>query len=78
MIQLTSREHAVIIGSLLGDGFMQRSTSLTNKSRLRFCHSIKQKEYVDWKRTSLTRLCEKTQSSKIVLRSQCRGIRNVL
>lgn len=70
MIQQTSREHAVIIGSLLGDGFMQRSTSLTNKSRLRFCHSIKQKEYVDWKRTSLTRLCEKTQSSKIVLRSR--------
>ena len=46
---ITSYENAVIVGSLLGDLHIQKNSGLTSRCRLRFCHSIKQKEYVDWK-----------------------------
>ncbi len=37
--------HSLILGSLLGDGYMSCKTH----AYLKICHSIKQKEYVDWK-----------------------------
>ena len=42
---LTEIQHARIIGSLLGDGYMSCKTH----AYLKICHSIHQKEYVDWK-----------------------------
>ena len=46
---MNSIQKNVIIGSLLGDLHIQKNTGKTNRCRLRFCHSIKQKSYVDWK-----------------------------
>lgn len=46
---ITSVENAVIVGSLLGDLHLQKNSRKTSRCRLRFCHSVKQKEYVDWK-----------------------------
>lgn len=43
---LTNRQKSVIIGSVLGDGYL---TKTTRGYALRINHSIKQKEYVDWK-----------------------------
>nr|YP_009519332.1 hypothetical protein [Pseudocodium devriesii]AYC65384.1 hypothetical protein [Pseudocodium devriesii] len=56
-MELTSTEHAIILGTLLGDGFLQKRAK---KARLRICHSVKQKEYVDWKYQQLIRLCQRT------------------
>lgn len=44
---MTTKQKAVIIGSILGDGFIQ-STSRSN-ARLRFEHSLKQEPYLIWK-----------------------------
>ena len=41
-------QKAVIIGCVLGDGYLEENWSKTNY-RLNLCHSIKQKEYVMWK-----------------------------
>nr|YP_009130580.1 putative LAGLIDADG homing endonuclease [Tydemania expeditionis]CEO91110.1 putative LAGLIDADG homing endonuclease [Tydemania expeditionis] len=57
-MELTSIEHSIILGTLLGDGFLQKRGQ---KARLRICHSWKQKEYVDWKYQQLIRLCQRTQ-----------------
>lgn len=61
---LTDAEKAVIFGTLLGDAILiKRGESY----RLRIAHSIKQKEYVDWKYKKLKRLCTKVQPPKIYL-----------
>ena len=49
MQRLTERQNAVLIGSVLGDLHIQKTPSRTGTCRLRFCHSVKQKEFVDWK-----------------------------
>ena len=41
--------HSFIIGGLLGDLHIQKMRTATQKSRLRFCHGIKQIEYIKWK-----------------------------
>ena len=48
MGSLTSTQHAVLIGSLLGDGSLRRQGSRMN-ALLEVNHSMKQKDYVDWK-----------------------------
>lgn len=53
----TTTEHSIILGTLLGDGFLQKRAQ---KARLRISHSLKQKEYVDWKYQKLLRLCQRT------------------
>nr|ACL80127.1 endonuclease-like protein [Flabellia petiolata] len=58
-MELTLTEHSIILGTLLGDGYLQKRAQ---KARLRICHSIKQKQYVDWKYQQLIRLCQRTQS----------------
>lgn len=44
---LTSRQHDILIGSLLGDGNLQSSVS--GRARLRGDHSVGQAEYLWWK-----------------------------
>nr|YP_009519422.1 hypothetical protein [Rhipiliopsis peltata]AYC65479.1 hypothetical protein [Rhipiliopsis peltata] len=61
-MELTQTEHNILLGTLLGDAFLQKRGK---KARLRICHSFKQKEYVDWKYSQLCRLCQRTQSPKI-------------
>ena len=46
---LTQKQNAVLIGGLLGDLHIQKGKTQVGTCRLRFCHSIKQKEFVDWK-----------------------------
>jgi hypothetical protein len=50
---LTPLQHAVVLGGLLGDFHIQRTTASTQRCRLRVCHNIAQKDYVDWKYTVL-------------------------
>ena len=54
---LTEFERSLIIGSLLGDGYMRIMPGRAN-AFLEINHSIKAKGYVDYKYTSLKRLCE--------------------
>lgn len=58
-MELTYIEKSIILGTVLGDGFLQKRM---HKTRLRICHSYKQKQYVDWKYQQLIRLCSRTQS----------------
>ena len=44
---MTSNQKAIVIGSILGDGFLQKTGK--NNARLRLEHSLKQKEYLLWK-----------------------------
>ena len=54
---LTKLERSIIIGSLLGDGYMR---IMPNRSDafLEINHSIKAKDYVDYKFNKLKRICE--------------------
>jgi len=62
-LMVTTYQNSVIVGCLLGDLHVQKNLSSTNRCRLRFCHSIKQKEYVDWKYTIFKNdFCKKTQA----------------
>ncbi|KKQ59176.1 MAG: hypothetical protein US78_C0009G0001, partial [Parcubacteria group bacterium GW2011_GWD1_38_16] len=54
---LTKFERQIIIGSLLGDGYMRIMPGRSN-AFLEINHSIEAKEYVDYKYESLKRLCE--------------------
>lgn len=62
-MEFTTLEHNIILGTLLGDGFLQKRSK---KARLRICHSYKQKEFVDWKYFHLKRLCSRTGPPKKV------------
>jgi hypothetical protein len=44
---LTEKQNAVLIGGLLGDLHIQKGKTQVGTCRLRFCHSTKQKEFVD-------------------------------
>lgn len=44
-IVLTKRQHLILIGKILGDGFLEKNGRFT---RLKIGHSEKQKEYVFW------------------------------
>ena len=48
MGSLTSTQHAILVGSLLGDGALRKQGKRRN-ALLEVNHSFKQKEYVDWK-----------------------------
>lgn len=61
-MELTNIEHNIILGTLLGDGFLQKRSK---KARLRISHSILQKEYVEWKYLKLRRLCARTKTPQI-------------
>lgn len=61
---ITEYQNSVIVGSLLGDLHIQKSDSkVTPKCRLRFCHGLEQKKYVDWKyRIFQENFCKSTKS----------------
>ncbi|MBU1017096.1 hypothetical protein KJ678_02940 [Patescibacteria group bacterium] len=46
-IKITPKQEGVVIGSILGDGYIQKTGS--KNARLRYEHSYKQKEYLMWK-----------------------------
>lgn len=50
--QLTSRQQEIVIGSLLGDGHLAKTT---RGYAFRVNHGLIQKEYVDWKYRELER-----------------------
>ena len=54
---LTQLERSIIIGSLLGDGYM-RIISGRKNAFLEINHSIKAKEYVDYKFEKLKKICK--------------------
>jgi hypothetical protein len=56
---LSSQEEAVTMGTLLGDGFLQKRGS--RSFRLKIEHTLAQREFVEWKREKLSRLCTRTQ-----------------
>ena len=59
---LTPLQHALIVGSLLGDLHIQITSAATQRCRLRFDHTIAQKNYVDWKYSILKDpLCRDTK-----------------
>lgn len=43
------KQEQVIIGTLLGDGYMAYQEAITQNHKLQFTHSLKQKEYAFWK-----------------------------
>lgn len=63
-LKLTQEENAIVLGTLLGDGHIQkRKTSY----RAKIQHCQKNKDYVIWKYTKLKNLClDSTQPKKII------------
>ena len=53
-MELTKRQTEVLVGTVLGDGFLQKTG--TKNARLRLEHSDKQKEYLLWKGAQMSRL----------------------
>lgn len=53
-MNLTRNQEAILVGSVLGDAFLQKTGA--RNARLRFEHGAKQKEYLLWKVKALTRL----------------------
>jgi len=52
-VALTPLQHAVVVGGLLGDLHIQKTTASTQRCRLRVCHNIAQRDYVDRKYAAL-------------------------
>lgn len=50
---MSKRERSIIIGTILGDAFLQKTGK--RNARLRFEHSAKQREYIFWKWRELKR-----------------------
>lgn len=72
---LSSRQREIIIGSLLGDGRLERrSRKIT--ARFRVHHSWDQRAYVDWKYQELKNIVS-TSPKKITWYDEKRDIRNV-
>ena len=62
-LQLTSTEEAVLLGTLLGDGHIQKRS---NSFRSKISHRAQDKQYVVWKYEKLKRLCSKNHPPKQV------------
>jgi len=60
---LTKLERQIVVGSLLGDGYMRIIPGRSN-AFLEVNHSFKAKEYVDYKFKSLKRLCESSPKER--------------
>lgn len=63
MGSLTKPERQIVVGSLLGDGYMRIIPGRSN-AFLEVNHSIKAKAYVDYKFESLKRLCESSPKER--------------
>lgn len=67
--KLTSDQVSVIVGSLLGDGYLDETTMGYS---LRFHHGIKQKDYIDWKYSVLSNIVNsppKVYGTKVYFRT---------
>ena len=62
---LSQMQISVIIGSLLGDGYL-RIISGRRNAFLEINHSIKQKDYVDWKYTVLKNITVSAPKERII------------
>lgn len=51
-LNLNHREFGVLVGTILGDAYIDQ---YPNDARVAIMHSLKQKEYVDWKYQELKR-----------------------
>lgn len=61
-VPVTKLQDAMIVGSLLGDAHMQKTRASTQRCRLRVCHNVAQRRYVDWKHSILLDpFCTNTQ-----------------
>jgi len=58
IVKFTQRQIGILIGSILGDAYVQKTG--TFNSRIRFEHGAKQKEYVFWKYHQLSNLFKNT------------------
>ena len=54
---LTQKQRSIIIGTLLGDGYLRIVPGRSN-ALLEVNHSYSQKEYVDWKYKNLQEICQ--------------------
>ncbi len=54
MVSLTSEQKSILFGTILGDGYLQKTGK--KNARLRLEHGKKQKEYILWKAKKLERL----------------------
>ena len=54
MIYLSKKQESVLFGTILGDGYLQKTGK--NNARLRLEHGAKQKEYLFWKVENLKNL----------------------
>ena len=61
---LTKLERSIIVGSLLGDGYM-RIIPGRSDAFLEMNHSIKAKDYVDYKFNKLKRICESAPKERM-------------
>ena len=62
---LTQYQKSVIIGSILGDGYI-RIMPGRNDAFLEINHSFKAKEYVDWKYSVLQNICQSPPKKRII------------
>lgn len=61
-------EKSILIGSLLGDGTLQKRG--INSFRFRIAHGKDQEDYVAWKYMKLQRLCQTTQPPKLKINNK--------
>ena len=64
MGSLTQEQESLIVGSLLGDGYM-RIVPGRRDALLEINHSIKAKEYVDWKYNILKNICASPPKERV-------------
>src|SRR3989344_6620875 len=53
-MKLTKKQEAILVGSVLGDSFLQKTGE--KNARIRFEHGAKQKDYLVWKASQFGRL----------------------
>lgn len=83
--KLSKNQESILIGCILGDGYLEPNWSKTNY-RLSICHSARQKDYIDWKHSIFKELIlnspylyKKTMSLKIrtISHSKFTELRNI-
>lgn len=55
-MELTKRQKAIMVGAILGDSSVEKAWK---NPRIRFAHSVKQKEYLFWKHDELQNISSK-------------------
>lgn len=66
---LSTRQEAIVLGNILGDGHLQLSPN-TKTTRLRFNHSMSQNQYVTWQYKELDWLCDGVSPPKEIVEKQ--------